>query len=159
MGKLLGIFALFLATVASVGDVQARDVPRMIPGCAVPLDRVPWPFETANQKFELAEGEFYHLRGTTIAFGGYDFFEIDLKSQPWLATAERKANPYILLNPTKSSMYTKFMGEPIMAMVKASRLSNPNPTGDAHTIGLDFLMDAQNIVQRTVSQSPRRGRH
>lgn len=64
---------------------------------------VPTPFEAANRRAELADGEVYLLVGRvvikpapTLPERYKAYFEADLTVHPWLATPKRKVTPYPL---------------------------------------------------------------
>ena len=64
---------------------------------------VPTPFEAANQKFELADGELYYLHGRVtflpadeVEFGK-PYLMINFDKAPWLGNAARVASPYYAL--------------------------------------------------------------
>ena len=63
---------------------------------------VPTPFELANPKLELADGEIYQLAGWVVAQEVYTehgiamvpYFQVDLRYTPWLATQKRVVDPF-----------------------------------------------------------------
>lgn len=79
--------------------------------CAVPAinkDKVPFPFKTANSKFELAEGETYILKGTVVKVDDLSFFNVDLEAQPWLATKRRVQSPMIYIDSDDQQALQKY---------------------------------------------------
>jgi len=72
---------------------------------------LPSPFDTANWKVELADGEAYQLMGRIVLMQtpGYGevnrltpFFRVDLNEHPWLATEKRLSDPYYpLIGPVE----------------------------------------------------------
>lgn len=55
---------------------------------------LPIPFQSANQKVELSDGELYTLLGWVRIKEGRGFFEVDFAAHPWLANTRRKALPF-----------------------------------------------------------------
>lgn len=53
---------------------------------------IPIPFETANQKVELADGEYYILVGK-VSWDDQGYFEPDFTEHPWLASEYRMKAP------------------------------------------------------------------
>ena len=47
---------------------------------------IPWPFQTANQVAELADGERYVLMGRVILHSAEARFDVDLAHHTWLAS-------------------------------------------------------------------------
>lgn len=79
------------------GSIHAHELTRGGGG------ELPNPFDTANRRVELADGEPYLLVGRVVMRDGAMFgddpgmapyFRIDLTEQPWLATEKRVGQPY-----------------------------------------------------------------
>lgn len=138
-------------------NVMARDL-MPIEECAVPVDKIPWPYSTANRKYDLAVGEFYALKGRAVTDGNIDYFEIDLGAQPWLATEKRKQNPLILLDPTHSAHYEKSRGATVLAMVRPEMMINPDPLGEAVVLGLDVIVEAQVVETHEGRLQPKKSK-
>lgn len=93
--KRLGLIGLVLGAIWAL-PVMASDG-------AILGGELPVPFEKANKKVELADGEEYVLSGRVMlaqvglkmgAQRGPVVFNIDLEEQPWLASASRVNNPF-----------------------------------------------------------------
>ena len=63
---------------------------------------IPWPFQTANQVVELADGERYVLMGRVLLIGSEPHFVVDLNQHPWLANSRRRADSSYPLAGTAS---------------------------------------------------------
>lgn len=82
-------------------DTSGSDVSRYAGGGG----GIPTPFEAANQKAELADGEVYLLIGRVeiypVLVNGAEkyrpFFMVDLDKHPWLANEKRRLNPTYVL--------------------------------------------------------------
>lgn len=64
---------------------------------------LPSPFDTANHRVELADGEAYLLVGRVVMMQNpgfstdnrmFPYFRVDLNEHPWLATEKRISQPY-----------------------------------------------------------------
>lgn len=65
----------------------------------------PGPFDNANQKVELADGENYYLQGEVYELrDGTLVFGVDFKAHPWLANKYRKQKGYYFLSEAKSKI-------------------------------------------------------
>ena len=70
--------------------------------CAAEGHDVPTPFEAVNQRFELADGEIYLLKGTVATASVWvegrekevPYLVLNLKDYPFLANARRVEAPY-----------------------------------------------------------------
>ncbi len=58
---------------------------------------VPLPFDTTNQRVELAPGELYTLYGKVFAARDEVLLRVDLKKHSWLATIYRKNYPFYVV--------------------------------------------------------------
>jgi len=75
------------------------------------------PFPT-REKFDLANGEEYNLIGWIHARpDGKTEFEIDLESQPWLATSARRSDPFIRIGGV--SRMSTYAGKKVSIKVTA----------------------------------------
>ena len=71
---------------------------------------VPTPFELANPKLELADGEIYQLAGWVVAQEVFTdrgvamvpYFQVDLRYAPWLATKKRVIDPFYQMDLSDS---------------------------------------------------------
>ena len=95
LALLLGLFLVLKAV-----PIHAHELTRGGGG------ELPSPFDTANRRVELAEGEAYLLVGRVVMMEGAAFgddsgvvpyFRVDLTDQPWLATEKRVSQPYYRL--------------------------------------------------------------
>lgn len=93
--------------------------------------RVPTPFDTANRRFELADGEVYLLYGTVVLLPSLvndsgtltPYLNIDFQRASWLKNAKRSQTPYYRLressfrwddwNNNKKNILVKAHGEVI----------------------------------------------
>lgn len=57
-------------------------------------NELPFPLESADQHYELAENEYYRLPGKIRRAGNHYWFEVDLEEMPQLQSATRIAFPY-----------------------------------------------------------------
>ena len=89
--KLTGALALTFLIVGSFSQISRADDGGCLGG------DVPTPFKNANQKVELAEGEYYILNGTVRIVGDTPLFRVDLSRHGWLESQQRKENPYYYL--------------------------------------------------------------
>jgi hypothetical protein len=88
--------------------------------CVIPKvdgERVPFPLQKANTKFELAEGETYLLNGTLIVSGGKVFLKVDFATQPWLATDKMVAFPYFEVSSIDVSTARQYTGKIVQVAV------------------------------------------
>jgi hypothetical protein len=73
---------------------------------------IPWPFQTANQVAELADGERYVLLGVVSSLRGEPSLVVDLEAHPWLANSRRRdGEGYPLLGT--SQYWKKYVGKKI----------------------------------------------
>jgi len=73
---------------------------------------IPWPFQTANQVAELADGERYVLMGVVATVRGEPSLVVDLEAHPWLANSRRRfGEGYPLLG--LSQYWKKYAGKKI----------------------------------------------
>jgi hypothetical protein len=84
-------------------------------------ERVPFPLQKANTKFALADGETYLLNGTLTILSGKVFLDVDLESQPWLATASVIANPYFEVDAMDAGSIHHYSGKFVQMAVVANR--------------------------------------
>jgi hypothetical protein len=79
---------------------------------------IPWPFQTANQVAELADGERYVLMGMVSVVRGDPSLIVDLEAHPWLANSRRRSGEgYPLLG--MSQYWKKYAGKKIQLRATA----------------------------------------
>lgn len=96
---------------------------------------IPFPFETANQKAELADGEVYLLSGRVVFAPGpvsvepMPYLEVDFQEHPWLESAKRKQVPFYLLENSDLD-WKKWENQRVMVPVRAKGQILTNPHSD-----------------------------
>jgi hypothetical protein len=102
----VAVFACLVVAGAATVAVAANNKHKMGGDRFAPIEKcptlmggeIPTPLGLPNQKVELADGEVYTLVGKIQVSGKFAFFEVDLGEQPWLASRNRSASPYYLLD-------------------------------------------------------------
>ena len=103
---------------------------------------VPTPFQCVPAvKFELAEGEVYHLIGTVVFMAQSEhskrkpYLKLNLAAQPWLASTKRVHFPYYQLegNP---HLWKNRMGLEVEQAFKAHGHIVPTENGHEYVISL-----------------------
>ena len=90
--------------------------------CVIPKidgERVPFPLQKANSKFELAEGETYLINGTLVFLSGQVFLKVDFNTQPWLATSKLVQNPYFPVSSVNPGAVRRYNGRVVQMAVLA----------------------------------------
>lgn len=105
------VFLMGFLTNGSLAQEVDQGVNELNSICVVPgidKDKVPFPFRTANTKFDLAEGETYILAGNIVMVNQSPYFNIDFGAQPWLATKKRLQTPLFPIDPEDHSTIRKY---------------------------------------------------
>ena len=128
-------FAFTLQASAQSGQIGGFIAQALRPAenCVVPKvdgERVPFPIQKANTKFELSEGETYLLNGTLVVMDGQVYFKLDLEIQPWLATARVVQFPYFLVDTVSMGTVKHLQGRLVQVAVVAHRMAPANRPGD-----------------------------
>ncbi len=119
---------------------------------------IPFPFETANQKAELADGEVYILSGRVVFAPGpvsvepAAYLEVDFKEHPWLESAKRKQVPFYLLENSEVD-WKKWENQRVIVPVRAKGQILTNPHSDpVYTLTLKAI--AEPVAPPPVQQRP-----
>jgi hypothetical protein len=86
--SLLIVVASVMA-VANIAQADGTDVRGGNGG-----EHIPSLNDISTMKFELSDGEAYQIGGDIVMMGNQPYLKVDLKAQPWLATASRVSFPY-----------------------------------------------------------------
>ena len=112
-------------------------------GCVVPKvngERVPFPLQKANTKFELSENETYLLNGSLFLINSNTYFKVDFNSQPWLATDKLLHNPYFLIDSMSIAVVARMGGRIVQVAVVARRNVQPIEEG-GHPLKLQSIFN------------------
>lgn len=88
----------------------------------------PGPFDGANLKVELSDGDLYALQGTVVFLPesgspAAPYFQVDLKMHPWLANSHRKNSPYYPLLGA-ASFWQKFENQVVQLSTQAQGMAS-----------------------------------
>ncbi len=112
---------------------------------------IPIPFQSSNQKVELASGELYILIGRISFYNGAPYLEVDLEQHPWLANKERKGAPFYPLEAS-ADYWRRFEGQQLKTFMEAhGAVRLDDPSGPKYVLSLFPLADPL-PVNRPVDQ-------
>ena len=100
--------------------------------CVVPKvdgERVPFPLQKANTKFELSENETYLLNGTLVSMNNKTYLKVDFNSQPWLATQKLVQFPYFEIASVNLATVNQMNGRLVQVAVVARRSADTSLEG------------------------------
>jgi hypothetical protein len=78
---------------------------------------LPFPFKTINEVYELADGEYYELKGYIRHAGEYYYLKIDFNAHPGLKSYQRMNMPYYLI-ADDGSMVGKYNNQAVSMVVQ-----------------------------------------
>ncbi len=149
MKKMNGLMGFILAILVSAQSASALQLPRFTAqelasteSCVVPKvdgERVPFPLQKANTKFNLSENETYLLNGSLMIMNGQIYFRVDFTSQPWLATQKMVEFPYFVIESISNGTVKRMAGRPVQVAVIARTIPESG-------MGADAKMKLQSIL-------------
>ena len=93
--------------------------------CVIPKvsgERVPFPLQKANTKFDLSENQTYLLNGTLVVMNDKIYLKIDFNTQPYLATQKMVQFPYLAMDSVNAATVARMNGRLVQVAVVTRKL-------------------------------------
>lgn len=130
----IALIAFGLVQLASASAQTSYTTQHVEPNedCVVPKvngERVPFPLQKANTKFELSENETYLLNGTLVTLNNKIYLKIDFTSQPYLATQKMVQFPYFAVDSINAATVARMNGRLVQVAVVTRKAPQSNYEG------------------------------
>jgi hypothetical protein len=141
-GKAIALSILLLSAVAGAQQYSQPMSPVALGStedCVIPRvegERVPFPLQKANTKFELAQGETYLLNGMLVVSSGKVYLKLDFVSQPWLATDRMTAHPYLEVTSIDAATARGYANRIVQVAVVAKSMESSTNTANTRPMDL-----------------------